>query len=647
MDQKQLIALVEQLLQRQGLAEEQLLAVKSELAALQADHKALQQEHAELLQKHAQLQSDYQQLRHDYETLLESSQTLLAERERLQERVAELEAANNKLTNMLWGRRSERREEPGQLHLWEPEQPLPTDADPAVIMAAAEAQRLSDEELLRQFKERCALKRELPRSEELPAHLPRRERIVDLSEDDKQALRCVGQAVTERLRFEKPTLYVERIVRPKYVHEGDAASGVIAAPVPPAMIEGGKHDPSVHAAVVALKYGFHLTTYREQEFFSMLGWFPSRSTINELMNQSCDVVSPLYQQIRSMVMSDSIVMGDDTQTLLLTRSALSSLEEEQLGKRRSLAQKRHVSPGGTGPPAKSEKQGSATSYVWLYRGLDDGQPYNYFHWTLTHDPTAVGRHLKDFSGTLVGDAFDGNAQIASQTEGRIRFAACNAHARREFIESEKQEPILSSQAISFFRHLYAIEERGRLLTPSNRLELRQQEALPVWGRTKAWCDQLPRERMLPKSPFGKAVTYLTNQWTALQVYLSDGRIPIDNISSERTLRPWTIGRKNWLFLGHPEAAERRLQLYSVVSSAVRHQLVLQDYLSDAFRRLSQAQQQSPRDLELGSDLLLSLLPDRWAAAHPESICVGRREESRHRSEVVRMKRARYRLGNQP
>ena len=189
MDQKQLIALVEQLLQRQGLAEEQLLAVKSELAALQADHRALQREHAELLQKHAQLQSDYQQLRHDYETLLESSQTLLAERERLQERVAELEAANSKLTNMLWGRRSERREEPGQLHLWEPEQPLPTDADPAVIMAAAEAQRLNDEELLRQFKERRALKRELPRSEELPAHLPRRERIVDLSEDDKQGLR--------------------------------------------------------------------------------------------------------------------------------------------------------------------------------------------------------------------------------------------------------------------------------------------------------------------------------------------------------------------------------------------------------------------------------------------------------------------------
>jgi transposase len=99
----------------------------------------------------------------------------------------------------------------------------------------------------------------------------------------------------------------------------------------------------------------------------------------------------------------------------------------------------------------------------------------------------------------------------------------------------------------------------------------------------------------------------------LQDNLSDGRIPIDNIASERTLRPWTIGRKNWLFLGHPEAVERRLQLYSVVSSVVRHQLVLQDYLIDAFGRLSQAQQQSPRDLELGSDLLLSLLPDRWAA----------------------------------
>lgn len=180
------------------------------------------------------------------------------------------------------------------------------------------------------------------------------------------------------------------------------------------------------------------------------------------------------------------------------------------------------------------------------------------------------------------------------------------------------------------------------LSSADRSQLRQSESSLIWRRIKLWLEQLPGNRVLPKSPFGKAVTYLRNQWDALQLYLSDGRLPIDNSQTERTIRPWSIGRKNWMFLGHPDAAVSRLQLYSIVSSAARHQLVLPDYLEDVLMRLSVARSSSPGDLAPGSKLLLSLLPDRWAATHRQSVCVGRRQENATRSETTRARRARRR-----
>jgi hypothetical protein len=418
---------------------------------------------------------------------------------------------------------------------------------------------------------------------------------------------------------------------------------VISVPVPPAVIEGGKYDVSIYAAVVTFKYGFHLPTYREQELFSMFGWFPNRSTLNDLMNQSCELIVPLYEQFRTMIMRDNIVMGDDTQVKLLTRGALDEVDLERLGKRRAKQRKNGGSMADSAAGEKFDSHGSVNSYVWCYRGLDDKYPYNIFDWSLTRQHATVGRHLIDFRGTLCGDAFGGNTRISVASDGRVAFSACNVHARREFVRAEKDEPELVAQALSFYRQLYAIEERGRSLSAADRLALRQSESVLIWQRMGHWLEQLPLHRILPKSLFGQAVGYLRNQWSGLQIYLSDGRLPIDNSATELTIRPWAIGRKNWMFLGHPSAAVSRLQLYSIVSSAARHQLVLPDYLEDVLARLSVARSSSPAELELDSELLLSLLPDRWAASHPESVCVGRREEQAERSETTRAKRARRRL----
>jgi hypothetical protein len=217
------------------------------------------------------------------------------------------------------------------------------------------------------------------------------------------------------------------------------------------------------------------------------------------------------------------------------------------------------------------------------------------------------------------------------------------HARREFIQAESNDPILASQAISFYRQLYDIEERGKTLEAAARQQLRQREAAPIWNRMRCWLDGDAAKRALPRSRIGEALGYLRNQWSALTLYLSDPRVPIDNAQSEQIIRPLTVGRNNWQFLGHPKAAAGRLQLYSVVSSAHRHHLMIDDYLEDVLRKLADAQQNHPADLEPCAPYLIDLLPDRWALAHPQSVRQDRIEDRADVFDAKRLRRAKARM----
>ena len=127
------------------------------------------------------------------------------------------------------------------------------------------------------------------------------------------------------------------------------------------------------------------------------------------------------------------------------------------------------------------------------------------------------------------------------------------------------------------------------------------------------------------------------------MYLSDGRIPIDNNQSEQIIRSLAVGRNNWMFLGHPRAAAGRLQMYSVVSSAHRHHLMIDDYLEDVLRKLADAQQNHPADIKPGSPYLLDLLPDRWALAHPQFVRKGRIVDRETVSDAKRWRRAKARV----
>ena len=581
-------------------------------------------------------------LRRDYETLVDATQVITDDRDALRQRMVELEASNKRLVDMLWGRRSERRtESPDQQHLNFGDDPvdLPSAEQQEIITAQTNADEAFDQELLRRLESRRKARQEKKtRSEEFPPHLERRVRIIDLLEEEKKGLKPLGVKRTERMRFEKPYIYIEVIVRPQYVVPGKPEEGVRSAPPPLAIVESCKYDFSVIAAVLSMKFGFHMPTYREQDWFAQCGWFPSRSTANDLINYGVNTIGPLHNQMWHLLLEGPILLGDDTTLRVLLRGALGDEDLAKLSKRNRLRQVPDAGqPSNTGPP------GSATSYAWLGTGLDGLAPYNVFHWSLTHQNAVIDSLLATYRGIFVGDACDANARLQQRSGGRITHASCNTHARREFVNAESNDPVLASQGISFYHQLYDVEERAKTLDVAARWELRQRDAVPIWDRMRRWLDSDATKRALPKSAIGQAIGYLRNQWTALQVYLSDGRIPIDNNQSEQIIRSLTVGRNNWMFLGHPRAAAGRMQMYSVVSSAHRHHLMISDYLEDVLRKLADAQQNHPADLELGSPYLLDLLPDRWALTHPQFVRKERIEDKEMVSDAKRWRRAKARI----
>ena len=604
-------------------------------------NEALSREVASLRASLDRVLEEFGAFRRDYEALVDATRIVTEERDALRQRVAELEAANNRLADMLWGRRSERRKEsPDQRHLDFGDEPQPPSAEEQqIITAQAQVDEARDRELLKRLEARRKARRERrQRREEFPPTIERRERVLDLPEDQKQGLKPIGVKTTERLRFEKPHMYVEVIKRPQYVVPGQPKEGVRSMPPPLSIVEGCKYDFSVVAAMAGLKFAFHVPTYRQQDWFAQCGWFPSRSTVNDLMNYAVGTIGPLYQQMWRLLLEQPILLGDDTTLCVLLRNGL---DEEDLAKLSTRSRFRQAlearSPSSTGPP------GSATSYAWLYTGLNGLAPYNVFHWSLTHRNEVIDGHLATYRGIFVGDACGANARLQQRSQGRIAHASCNMHARREFIEAESNDPILASQAISFYQQLYEIEERGKTWDAATRHQLRQREAVPIWNRMRRWLDGDAAKRALPRSKIGEALGYLRNQWPALVLHLGDPRIPIDNSQSEQIIRPLTVGRNNWQFLGHPKAAAGRLQLYSVVSSAHRHHLMIDDYLEDVLRKLADAQQNHPADLEPGAPYLTGLLPDRWALAHPQSVREGRAEDREMVFETNRLRRAKARM----
>jgi hypothetical protein len=343
--------------------------------------------------------------------------------------------------------------------------------------------------------------------------------------------------------------------------------------------------------VIVSKFGDHLPLYRLEDILSRHGVYFARSTLCDWVKSAAELFRPLYDLQRELVLQSSVMWTDDTPITVL---------------------------GGP--------QGSFQAHFWTYIG-DQQHPYSVYDFTKSRSRDGPGSFLKGFTGYLHADAFAGYDAIYLDRQCAIDEVACWAHARRKFFEAVGSYPREAHQVLEWIRQLYDIEDRARESSVDARRALRVAEANHVLDKIEAYLGELARTT-LPKSTLSKAVTYARNQWQALRRYTKDGRLTIDNNVSERTLRHQAIGRKNWLFLGNEAAGPRAAVLYTILAGAKRHRIEPWCYVRELLLRTN------------ADDVRLEeMLPDRWAAEHPEAILTHRLGESRSRAIRARQRRA--------
>ena len=268
--------------------------------------------------------------------------------------------------------------------------------------------------------------------------------------------------------------------------------------------------------------------------------------------------------------------------------------------------------------------------MWGYRSFE--APINVFDFTVSRHRDGPDEFLKDYVGSLMGDCWSGFQKIELRSDARIVRAACWSHARRKVFEGRSSHPQQASVLLALAGALFDIEDRGKLLSAEGRRELRERESRPALDRIRAFVDHPATACVLPKSAFGEALSYLRNHWDALQTYVSDGRMPIDNNDDEQLMKQIAVGRKNWLFVGSLEAGARAATLMTIVSTAARNDLDVYVYLKDVLDQLL-----------AGSTDYRSLHADVWKQSHPEAVRSYRADERRDAADRRHHRRAQRRL----
>lgn len=563
--------------------------------------------------------------------LLEQAQALVALqdiREQLAQENEELKLTITKLLARLAGHRRERfTEDPKQMHLDFGEDPSAQDA---LADAAAEAQ-----EIIQEYTVRRKLKPKPPRNEKLPEHLPRYEVLVDAPQDEKTCpahgqRTLIGYDTTETLEFERPKLKVRVRKYPKYACPQAAECGVAQAERPTGLVEGDRYAPSVAAEIITAKYGYHLPFYRQQDYFAGSGWTPSRSTLLNILAAAEFVLRPLADHLRDVLRQDTGLGCDETRvTLIVPETIPDTCADTPHSTSSGQAHARRIHEVLSEARAKNEP--SVNARMWAYRSFR--LPINAFDFTVSRHRDGPDEFLKDYRGKLMADCWSGFQKIELRSDSRIVRGACWSHVRRKLLEGRSSHPQQAAVLLALARELYDLEDRAKEWSPEARCDLREREARPILARIREAMDRYALDAaVLPKSVFAEALSYLRNHWEALQLYLTDGRMPIDNNDVEQLMKQIATGRKNWLFVGSVEAGCRAATLLTLVSTCVRNDLDVWSYLNDVLEQILS-----------GSTDYAELRPDVWKRSHPEAVRSYRVDERRDAADRRQVRRARRRV----
>lgn len=473
-------------------------------------------------------------------------QQALRENAQLVNRVAQLEQQLAWFQHQYFGRSTERqaREElsPDQARLF----------DEAEALAASTAN-------IRESVTIPAYERRMPGRKPLPTDLPRIEVLHDLPADQKicahdgTPLERIGEETSEQLDIIPAKVRVLRHVRPKYSCP-DCRQGVVIAPVPAQLLPKSNASASLLAHIVTSKYVDGLPLHRQEKQLARFGIELPRATMASWMVKlGTDSVIPIVNLLNEQMMSDPLLLMDETPVQVV----------------------------------QSEK---AEHYMWVRAA---GPPHRRII-LFDHDPSRGGavprRLLEGYKGILLTGGYEAYAGVA-QSYGLVH-AGCWAHARRGFEEARKLQPDPESAshariALDYIGQLYLIEREIKDATSEARGAARATRSAVLVGQFRTWLEAMAGA-VLPKGLLGKAVRYTLNQWSKLTVFLTHPDVPLDTNRVENAIRPFVIGRKNWLFSHSAAGATASANLYSLVETAKANGLEPHAYLSHLFAELPKA-----------------------------------------------------------
>ncbi|HYT91886.1 MAG TPA: IS66 family transposase [Gemmataceae bacterium] len=415
-------------------------------------------------------------------------------------------------------------------------------------------------------------KRRTPRRRHpLPEHLERQTLVLEPAglnpcPDCGQAPERIGEETSEELDYVPAKVVVRRTVRPKYACRCGGA-GVHIAPLPPRLLPQSKLGLGMAVHLLLGRFDDHVAYYTlERIFLERHAVVIPRQQMVQWVAHIAFLLQPLCRLMFEHMKQGGYLQVDETPVKVM--------DPEVKGK-------------------------CARGYLWFY-AVPGGDVFLDFQDTRGRD--APHAQLADFFGTIQTDAYEVYDSLKKVIGDLVRIG-CAAHSRRKFHRAIKDGDRRAIWFIAQFRQLYRIEREAKSLTPENRHQIRQQQAAQIWVGLHAHAQALQPE-LLPKSSLGKAVSYFLNEYDALTGYLKSGTYEIDNNLVENSIRVPAVGRRRWLFIGHPDAGWRSAVIYSLIVSCRRRGINPQEYLTDVLQRLP----------SMNITQIAQLLPEHWKPA---------------------------------
>lgn len=532
------------------------------IQALLAERDRLFQENSRFKSK-LEDKTDVESLKSSYEETINHQQ----------QKIVSLEHQVAYLQRRMWGKSSERfiKEDPQQRRL---------DFDGLELLSEEkEEARLAEEEITR-YKNRTAVKeKSKPVRKPIPENIPRIEEHIYPENINIEEWIELEPEITEVLEHKPEEFFVRRIIHHKYIARNKSVQmkSIIVTPALPVLpLAKSYASASLLAELMVNKYVNYLPFYRQIQMFKQLGVTLAPATINDWFSETTDLLRPLYYRLREIVLSSNYIQVDEF----------------------------------TLPIVKEEKHKAVKGYIWMVRAVMENLVF--FHYD--HGSRAqkvVIPLLKDFQGALQTDGYE-VYKMYEDKKGILPLGCC-AHARRKFEEALKEDKSRAEYALAQIDMLYDVERRAdeENLSFEERSDLRCRLSYPIMVAFEKWLvNEYPK--VLPKGRMGKAIKYTYEIYHRLTRYHLDGRYRIDNNLAENSIRPLTLGRKNYLFCGNDDAAENAAVIYSLMGCCKASEVNFREWLVHVLENIHHYDEDYSKDLA-------KLLPHNWKSKNSQKL----------------------------